>query len=219
MGESKSKEKARLTRIKSGVFSRGFALAKVSVGASARAATHAVGTLFANESEKSQRFKELLFSQVEILSEELGQLKGSLMKVGQMISVYGEHFLPPEANAILKSLQNQSPPLEWKAIEKVIRKQLSPDALSQFEIDPEPMASASLGQVHRVRRKSDGRWFAMKVQYPGVDRAIDSDIKALRSILSISKIIPKGPNYDDLFKEIQFMLHQEVDYSKELAST
>src|SRR6185437_1107551 len=143
--------KDRLSRIKSGALSRGMALARASVSAGARVASHAVGNLFASEDEKPERFKDMLISQVESLSRELGQLKGSLMKVGQLLSMYGEHFLPAEANALLKSLQSQSPPLEWKAIEKVIRKQLTPAQLTTVEIDPEPMASASLGQVHRAR--------------------------------------------------------------------
>ena len=137
------------------------------------------------------------------------------MKVGQLLSMYGEHFLPPEANALLKSLQNQSPPLEWKAIERALLKQFPPEKLNELEIDHEPLASASLGQVHRARRKSDGRWLAVKIQYPGVDAAIEGDLKALKSILSISKFIPKGPKYDDLFKEVRFMLHQEVNYVRE----
>ncbi len=207
--------KKSLKQIKTGVFSRGLALAKLSVSAGAKAATHALGNVFANENERSDRFKEMLKSQVDLLAKELGQLKGSLMKVGQLISMYGEHFLPPEANEFLKSLQSQSPPLEWKAIERALLRQFSQEKLNELEIDREPLASASLGQVHRARRKSDGRLFAMKIQYPGVDAAIEGDLKALQSILSISKLIPKGPKYDELFKEVRFMLHQEVNYIRE----
>lgn len=211
--------KKNLNRIKSGIFSRGVALARVSVTAGARAASHAVGNLFSNEAEKADRFRDLMVTQAGALARELGQLKGSLMKVGQMLSMYGEHFLPPEANELLKSLQNQSPPLRWKEIQKVIQKQLPPERLQELEIDPEPLASASLGQVHRARRKSDGRALAMKIQYPGVDRAIEGDLKALQSILSVAKLIPKGPRYDELFREVRMMLHQEVDYTKELETT
>jgi len=229
----------RLKKIKSGVLSRGLALAKVSVSAGTRAASHAMGSLFASDDEKAERFKEMLISQVNSLTHELGQLKGSLMKVGQLLSMYGEHFLPPEANALLKSLQSQSPPVEWKEMEKVLKRQFAQSTfegpgeglsqgpkhstnknkLDQLEIDPEPIGSASLGQVHRAKLRSSGQWVAMKIQYPGVDRAIEGDLKALQSILSLSKLIPKGPKYDDLFKEVRTMLHQEVDYSRELELT
>src|SRR5689334_14830078 len=99
-----TKEKERLHKIKSGALSRGLALARVSVSAGARAASHAVGSLFASEEEKTESFKAMLKGQINMLAKELGQLKGSLMKVGQLISVYGEHFLPPELNNALKSL-------------------------------------------------------------------------------------------------------------------
>ena len=208
-----------LRKIKVGTFSRGFALAKVSVRAGAKAATHAIGNIFVNESEKPERLKELLVSQMGLLSKELGQLKGSLMKVGQVLSIVGEHFLPPEANILLKSLQNQSPPLEWKAIHKAIRAQLTLEQLEQLEIEIHPLASASLGQVHRARHKATGQWLAMKIQYPGVDAAIEGDLKALRSILSLAQLIPNGPQYEELIKEVRFMLHQEVNYSRELELT
>jgi predicted unusual protein kinase regulating ubiquinone biosynthesis (AarF/ABC1/UbiB family) len=214
-----TKPKGTLAQIKAGAFSRGFALARTSMAAGAKAASHAVGNIFAADEDKPERLKQLLMSQVALLSDELGQLKGSLMKVGQMLSMYGEKFLPPEANALLKSLQNQSPPLEWAAIEKQLLRQLTPEQLALVEIEHEPTASASLGQVHRARRKSDGKQLAMKIQYPGVDAAIESDLKALRSILAMSKLVPKGPKYDELFSEVRHMLHQEVDYSRELEAT
>jgi predicted unusual protein kinase regulating ubiquinone biosynthesis (AarF/ABC1/UbiB family) len=213
------KPKKPLTRIKSGAFSRGFALARVSMTAGARAAGHAMGTIFASEDERGERLKQLLLSQVDALTRELGHLKGSLMKVGQMLSVYGEHFLPPEANALLKSLQSQSPPLEWKAIERVLLAELGVEKLAGLDIEHEPLASASLGQVHRARRKSDGRELALKVQYPRVDQAIEGDLKALRTILSVAKLLPTGPRYDALFEEVREMLHQETDYRQELAAT
>ena len=194
-------------------------MARVTVSVGAQAASHAVGGLFASEEDQEGRLRSLLMGQVEVLTRELGQLKGSLMKVGQMLSMYGEHFLPPEANQLLKSLQSQSPPLEWSAIEKLIRKQLGPEKMAELEINPESLASASLGQVHRARRKKDGRELVLKVQYPGVDRAIDSDLKSLRSLLSMARLLQSGARTDELFREVRQMLHQEVDYRKELEAT
>ncbi len=209
----------KLKKIREGALSRSWALAKVSMAAGAKAASHAVGTVFSTEADQPDRLKALLMSQVDLLTRELGQLKGSAMKVGQMLSMYGEKFLPPEANALLKSLQSQSPPLEWEAIEKVLRRQLSIKQLALLDVDPESMASASLGQVHRARVKSSGRWLAMKIQYPGVDQAIEGDLKALRSLLTLAKLIPRNIATDELFKEVRQMLHQEVDYSRELELT
>ncbi len=208
----------KLSKIKSGVFSRGLALAKLTVQAGANTAGHAIGKLM-TDVPPEERFKKLLMSQAKLIANEFGQLKGSVMKIGQLMSMYGEHFLPPEANDILKSLQSQSPPLEWEAIRKVLVRQLGVEKLSLLEIDPEPLASASLGQVHRATRRSDGLQIALKIQYPGVDKAIDQDLKAMKSIFAMAQWIPKGPDFDEVFKEIRMMLHLEVDYEKELLQT
>ena len=209
----------QLTKIKETAPSRGLALAKVSVSAGAKAAGHAMGNWFADDASKPERLRSMLMSQVKLLSHELGQLKGSAMKVGQMLSMYGEHFLPAEANALLKTLQSQSPPLAWAPIEKVLKRQLKPEVLARLEIEHDALASASLGQVHRARVTATGEWLALKVQYPGVDQAIEGDIRALGVSLTLSKLIPKGPAYDELFKEVRQMLHQEVDYSREAEQT
>jgi predicted unusual protein kinase regulating ubiquinone biosynthesis (AarF/ABC1/UbiB family) len=208
-----------LSRIKSGALSRGFSLAKMSLNVGAKAASHAIGGVFSSSAQSDERLKTLLMSQLEVLSRELGQLKGSVMKVGQMLSVVGEYFLPPEANEILKSLQSQSPPLAWKEIEKVLVKELGKEKLALLEVSQEPIASASLGQVHRAVRKSDGAVFALKVQYPGVDQAIEGDLKVLKYVLSVVKLIPRGPQYDQIFEEVRQMLYQEVDYAQELRTT
>jgi predicted unusual protein kinase regulating ubiquinone biosynthesis (AarF/ABC1/UbiB family) len=209
-------KKPPLKKIRESALSRGWALARVSVAVGAKAAGHAVGSVFSSEESKAESLKELLKSQMTLLAKELGQLKGSVMKVGQMLSMYGEHFLPPEANAVLKSLQSQSPPMDWSTIEKSLKKNLGEEVLAELEIDHEPLASASLGQVHKAKQRLDGRELAIKIQYPGVDQAIEGDLKALKSILSVSKLIPRGPALDDMFKEVRQMLHQEVDYSRSL---
>lgn len=211
--------KKPLNKIKSSPLSRGLAMAKVSLNLGAKTLSHTARGLFSNPQEKADSWKEMILAQVEVLAQELGELKGSLMKVGQTLSVYGEHFLPPEANLILKSLQSQSPSLDWLAIEKALKKQLGPETLALLEVEHTPLAAASLGQVHRARRLSDGQEFALKVQYPGVDRAIDSDISALRRLLTVSKFLPKGPQFDEVFKEVKQMLEQEVDYEKEREAT
>jgi predicted unusual protein kinase regulating ubiquinone biosynthesis (AarF/ABC1/UbiB family) len=209
-------KKKSLSHIKTGALSRSFSLAKMVLNSGARAATHAVGNLFSSEEEKAARLSSLLAAEIDALTRELGHLKGSLMKAGQMLSIMGEHFLPAELNTVLKSLQSQSPPLEWQAIERQLIRQLGRDKMALLNIDPEPSASASLGQVHRATLKSDSAEIALKIQYPGVDQAIEGDLRALKSLLRLFKMIPKGPNVDEVFKEIRQMLHQEVDYQNEI---
>lgn len=212
-------EDKKLDKIKSSVFSRGLSLARMTINTSASLASHGVSHLFSSEERKTETWKELLKDQSRILSKELGQLKGSLMKAGQMLSMYGEHFLPPEANEMLKSLQAESPSLEWKVIEKELKKYLSEELLSELEIDPEPIGSASLGQVHRAQIKATGEFIALKIQYPGVEKAIDSDLRAMKSLFNMMKFLPRGKLTDHIFAEVRDMLVQEMDYELEARET
>lgn len=175
---------------------------------------------FSDSEGRNAQLKALMNVQARLLSNELGRLKGSLMKVGQMLALYGEHFLPEEVTTQLKSLNEQSISVEWKEIDRLLRQRLSPEALAGLTIDPRPLAAASMGQVHRALCKTSGEELCIKIQYPGVDEAIDSDVKALRSILSLLKLMPThNQAFDALFEEIRGMLHQELDYAKELAFT
>lgn len=215
----KQDSKKDLKSIRSGVVARGFSLAKLSIGASSRLAAHKIGNLLSSEESSGPRLQQLLLSQVKALAEELGQLKGSVMKVGQMLSMYGEHFLPPEVNSILKSLQYQSPPLQWSAIKKVLLAELGKEKLELLEIEHTPLASASLGQVHLATIKSTGDRIALKIQYPGVAKAIESDLRTLRGVFGMAQLLPRIPQLDEIFDEVKEMLWQEVDYRKELGYT
>lgn len=205
--------KKELKSIQSGTFLRGFSLAKMGLRAGTKAASYAIGNIFSEES--SVRKTAQWMEQAAILTQELGNLKGTVMKAGQMLSVYGEHFLPKEVNQILKTLQSDSRSLEWAEIRKQIVKHLGKEKMAELEIEPEAYAAASMGQVHRADIKASGEKIVIKVQYPGVDKAIDSDLKALRRILSLSQWLPKIPATDELFAEVKFMLKHELDYDRE----
>lgn len=211
--------KKKLERVKTGALSRGFSLARASLSIGAKTASHAVGSLFSAEGEAGSRAKALLLSQVERLARELGELKGTAMKAGQMFSVFGEHFLPPEVNRVLSMLRDRSPSLAWPSIEDALRSELPPERMRELEIEEEPLASASIGQVHRARRKSDGLMLCLKVQYPGVADSIDSDLSTLRKLLTLARLLPEQAGNEGVFQEVREMLLQEVDYARELALT
>lgn len=199
-----------LKKLKTTPLSRSFALAKLGIKA---------GVKYASAKISNSPMDDYFNSQALQFASELGKLKGSAMKAGQMLSVYGEHFLPPEANKILKSLQSDSTSVSWDVMYAQILQQLSPEALDKLEINPEPIGSASMGQVYLALHKETKSKIALKIQYPGVDQAIDSDISALKKILSISRILPEGLKTEGIFIEIKSMLHQELDYQLEAKLT
>jgi predicted unusual protein kinase regulating ubiquinone biosynthesis (AarF/ABC1/UbiB family) len=208
----------KIQKIKSSVFSRSLSMAKMTLNAGTSMAANSLKNSFSG-ANKEQNWVHFLKGQAEYITSELGELKGSLMKAGQMLSMYGEHFLPPEANEFLKNLQADSPALDWKAISPVLRKNLSKEQLAQLDIDHEALACASLGQVHRARVKETSQEIVLKIQYPNVDTAIESDLKGLRTLLGMLRLIPKDLNLDPVFSEIREMLTQETDYKIEARLT
>jgi predicted unusual protein kinase regulating ubiquinone biosynthesis (AarF/ABC1/UbiB family) len=205
--------------LETGALARGLSLARLSASAGIRAVRFNLGNLFAPDDTRAGRLATLVTEQTAAVVRELGLLKGSAMKVGQMLSMVGDGVLPPQAIALLRTLQSQAPPLPWPSIEAVLRVELGAEKLATLEIDPVAVASASLGQVHRAVRRSDGARLALKVQYPGVDQAIDSDLRVLRRLLGVANLLPGGARFDDLFDEVRLMMHQELSYTRELSLT
>ena len=211
--------KPPLGSLKTGAFARGLSLARMSVSAGMRVARFNVENWIGDDDQRGERLKTLLDEQAGAVVRELGLLKGSAMKVGQMLSMVGGGILPEKAIALLKTLQSDSPPLAWTAIERVLRAELPAEQLAQLDIDPVPVASASLGQVHKAIRRSDGQRLALKVQYPGVDKAIDSDLRVIRRLLGLARLLPGDVRTDEIFDELRGMMHQELDYNRERMMT
>ncbi len=228
-------DKRRLKKIKSSVFERTLSLTKFTLGATSKVLGHNLTTLFDETDLKSEKWRILLSQSAKSLSQELGELKGSLMKAGQMISMYGELFLPPEANEFLKTLQSQSPAVEFSQIQPILKNELG-DRIQKLEVEENPIGAASLGQVHRARLKThenisssssldhspkdrSPQEMALKIQYPGVENAIKSDLKSLRSLLKLLNLLPSDFQSDVLFEEVETMLRQELDYKLEQEQT
>ena len=135
------------------------------------------------------------------------------------MALYGEHFLPEEVTEALHTLEDQTTSLEWPAIERVLKAELGEGRLSELDIDPEPIGAASLGQVHRAVRRSDGLELVLKVQYPGVADAVDSDLNAVAHLLKVARLVSFGPEFNDWLEEVREMMHREVDYRLEARTT
>ena len=208
--DSKPHSKIQLKQIKSSLFERTISVAKMGLNAGLKYAAHKA---------TGQDFDQYVTDQAESMTKELGQLKGSLMKAGQMLSMYGEYFFPPQANEYLKKLQADSPPVEWAQMKSYLETYLDAELIDELDINPISVGSASMGQVHQAVIKATGEKIALKIQYPLLENAIDSDLKSLKVLLQFSKLIPSEINLDSVFEEIKSMLTQELDYSLEAELT
>lgn len=212
---SKSSQKPSLSSLKTSPFERNIALTKLGFGAGTKIVAHSLMNIFRGEVEKTDANREFYRKQAQVLADELGKLKGSVMKAGQMMSLFGQYFLPEEAVDVLASLQDDTPPVDWKVVGPALEKSLGRQRLAELEVAPEPIAAASLGQAHRARRKSDGLELVVKIQYPGVADSIDSDIRTLSRLLAMTRLAPKEIDLEPTFAEVRDMLKREVDYCAE----
>lgn len=149
---------------------------------------------------------------------ELGRLKGSYVKIGQMLALLGEHFLPPALTEALHELHSETEPLAWEAIEGQLRAGLGA-RFGDLEIDTRPLAAASLAQVHRARRLDSGEELVLKVQYPGLAEVIDDDFDVVVRMLTLARWIRAGRDLDEWLRDMRRQLHNEIDYAREAAMT
>jgi predicted unusual protein kinase regulating ubiquinone biosynthesis (AarF/ABC1/UbiB family) len=174
-------------------------------------------TMFQNEEDAEATRQQAHADSGERVAKTLGELKGAVMKIGQMASV-AQDLLPRELAQQLASLQKDSPPMSFDTIAAQIERELGAHPQRLFSrFDPVPFAAASIGQVHRART-DDGRDVVVKVQYPGVDESCDSDLAHLRLTLRMSGFLRTRAHkdaFDLLFDEIRERLHEELDYTLE----
>lgn len=176
------------------------------------AAQQATSFLFSDPIAQARKTEKFVLNAIRV-TEALGELKGAAMKVGQMLSVH-EGLMPPEVNAILRSLQKDAPQVPFERMEAVLRSEL-PDYDTLFEsLEPEPIAAASIGQVYRGRL-SDGRDVAVKVQYPEIDQVVRSDLKNLKKLFSSLIAMVADVEFDEIWEELKERLLEELDYGHE----
>jgi predicted unusual protein kinase regulating ubiquinone biosynthesis (AarF/ABC1/UbiB family) len=149
------------------------------------------------------------------LVERLANLRGAAMKLGQLISLESEGLLPPELAQALESLRSQAAPMPLAQLRRVLGRAYGSGWERRFaRFDETPIASASIGQVHRART-IDGRELALKVQYPGVARSITSDVDNVATLLRLAQLLPLGVDVEEIAREAKRQLAQEADYLSE----
>ncbi|MEH6636059.1 MAG: AarF/ABC1/UbiB kinase family protein [Halioglobus sp.] len=149
---------------------------------------------------------------------ELGKLKGTYVKIGQMLALFGEQFLPSVLVEALRDLADQTEPLHWDALESFVRDSLG-ERFNELEIDPEAVAAASLAQVHLARVRATGEWICLKVQYPGLAQVIDSDFDAVVRMLLLARWVKSGRELDNWLESMRTHLHHEINYRREAQLT
>lgn len=148
------------------------------------------------------------------LLQSLGNLKGPLMKVGQILSTIPE-ALPPEYADALQQLQANAPPMGWAFVRRRMKTELGPDWEKRFKsFEQEAAAAASLGQVHRAVTL-DGQNVACKLQYPDMQSAIDADLRQLKLIFSLYEKYDSAISTKYIHEELAARLYEELDYKRE----
>src|SRR3954468_1805677 len=192
-----------------------FRRARRLTGAAAGVATREAAARALNSNK--QRLKT-----AEALVKVFANMRGAAMKVGQTLSAVDLGLVPeeirPEFQAILAQLQHSAEPVSAQAIRGVIEEDLGEPVRRLFaEFDDEPIAAASIGQVHRATT-SDGRDVAVKVQYPGIAEAIHADLQNLRLGLKLLSSIAPGIDTAAIAGEIRERIGEELDYELEASN-
>ncbi|MCK6388076.1 MAG: AarF/ABC1/UbiB kinase family protein [Zoogloea sp.] len=149
------------------------------------------------------------------VADQLAQLRGAAMKVGQLLSMDAGDLLPPELGEILARLRADAQPMPLSQLVTVLEANWGKDWTRHFtRFSFTPMAAASIGQVHAAEAL-DGRRLAIKVQYPGIARSIASDVDNVATLLRLSGLLPASLDIAPLLDEAKRQLHDEADYLKE----
>ena len=190
-------------------------LAGMTASIASKTVTNSIKNLTADEEQKNAS-RSKLFQDIGVqIADTLGDMKGAVMKVGQIASQYKDIFPPEVAKAIAK-LQRQAPPMPFSDIKAQVEKELGKPILEIFKsFDEVPFAAASIGQVHKATLPN-GQPVVVKVQYPGVDEACESDLKQVRLALRLMGVLKIDRKLQDqLFHEIQDSLDNELNYQIE----
>ncbi len=166
---------------------------------------------------KRPKFNDLLLTPANArrVAGQLAELRGAAMKVGQLLSMDAGELLPPELAEIFSRLRADAIPMPMSQVVAVLDANWGAGWDRHFQrFSFTPTAAASIGQVHFGQRK-DGRHLAIKIQYPGVRRSIESDVDNVATLLRVSGLLSGSLNIKPLLDEAKRQLHEEADYRRE----
>jgi predicted unusual protein kinase regulating ubiquinone biosynthesis (AarF/ABC1/UbiB family) len=193
---------------------RGSALARLALRIGGRYLARSPRLIFASVERRTELRHDLALRTADDVVEELGSMKGALMKLGQMAS-YIDEDMPESFRTAMARLQHNAPPMTPELASSVIVDELGAGPERVFaRWDPMPFAAASIGQVHRAMTH-EGRAVAVKVQYPGIARTITSDVKNVALLRRVAAAAFPGLDTRSLIDELGERLREEVDYRLE----
>lgn len=190
-------------------------LASMTASIATKTVSNKIKNFNADEEQKNAS-RSKLFQDIGLqIANTLGEMKGAVMKVGQIASQYKDIF-PPEVARAISKLQRQAPAMPFAEIKAQVEKELGKPLDQIFKhFEEQPFAAASIGQVHKAFLPN-GQQVVVKVQYPGVDEACESDLKQVRLALRLMGVLKVDRKLQDrLFKEIQESLDNELNYEIE----
>lgn len=192
----------RLARM--GALAGGFALGGLAEGAKRLVgAGEGTGNVFLTASSATK------------LAKRLSRMRGAAMKLGQLVSLQGDDLVPPEFAGAMALLRQSADVMPAEQLRRVLGREYGKGWRDRFaRFDEEPVASASIGQVHTARA-ANGRELVIKVQYPGVAKSIDSDLDSLAALLTITHVVPVEVDVAGIVAEAKRQLKQEADYGQE----
>jgi len=151
------------------------------------------------------------------LAERLSEMRGAAMKLGQLLSMESGELIPPELSQALARLREGAHAMPLGQVAQVLNAAWGEGWERRFRrFSFTPMAAASIGQVHHAELK-DGTRLAVKIQYPGIRRSIDSDLDNVAALLRLVNLLPRAIDLAPLLREAKLQLHAEADYRQEAA--
>lgn len=189
-------------------------------GQATRYAGTAASNLGRSEERKAERLETRHIESALKMASVLGELKGAAMKIGQMASFIDIDFLPPEYREIyqeqLAKLRSHAPSMPWDQVREVLEEEYEDAPLERLfaSFEQEASAAASIGQVHRATLH-DGSQVAVKIQYPGVAEALESDLANAGILVRVAKALAPGLDAKAIASEIRERVLEELDYEFE----
>ena len=203
--------KSRVPTTRIGRLARiGFAAGELAVGGAAEGIRRLTGV---TPEDAVNVF--LTAANAQKLAKRLAGMRGAAMKMGQIMSMESVDILPKEFSDALAILRDSANTMPDSQIRRVMGQAYGKGWEDLFEVfDYEPIAAASIGQVHRVRTR-DGRDLALKIQYPGVAKSINSDVDNMALFLRMANVLPVDLDVSGIIAETKRQLKQEADYTIE----